>query len=184
MRIFGIVIMAAGLASPVAAGPWFQHEFGELRAYHKDWLAVCAERGEGACRVVQTSKDPGSAAYFDLRLAVHRIDGSPDWVVEFMDRGLPGDALTALSFEFDGEVFDLPAGAWSGGDFDYGSAVDTVTIRDPDLAFALVERMKAGNRVIVRYAPAGEGDGQAVFSLRGATAAMNAIEARVLVRQE
>ena len=139
---------------------------------------------DGACRVVQTSKDPGSAAYFDLRLAVHRIDGSPDWVVEIMDRGLPGDALTALSFEFDGEVFDLPAGAWSGGDFDYGSAVDTVTIRDPDLAFALVERMKAGNRVIVRYAPAGEGDGQAVFSLRGATAAMNAIEARVLVRQE
>lgn len=179
-----MLLLAAGFAGQVNADPWFQHEFGELRAYHKDWLAVCAERGDGPCRVVQTAKDPGSAAYFDLRLAVHRIDDRPDWVVEVMDRGLPGDALAALSFEFDGEVFDLPAGAWQPGDFDHGSAVDSVTIRDPDLALALVERMKAGNRVIVRYAPDGGGDGQAAFSLRGATSAMNAIEARVLVRQE
>lgn len=184
MRIIWMTILAGLMALPVAAGPWFLHEFGELRAYFKDWLAVCADGGDGDCRVVQTAVDPGSAAYFDLRLAAHRIEGSPDWAVEVMDRGLPAAALTSLGFVFDGVAFDLPAGAWTAGDFDYGSAVDTVTIRDPDMAFALVERMKAGNRLEVRYQPHGEGDGQAAFSLRGATAAMNAIEARVLVRQE
>jgi len=172
------------LAAPASAQDWFVHDYGELRAYHGDWLAVCDDAGAGPCRVVQTGTDPGSNAFFDLRLAAHRIDDSPDWVIEVMDRNMPASALTELRFSFDGEEIAVPPSAWTAGDMRSQAAVDTVTIRDPDLAYELVGRMKAGNRVIVTYAPMGEGDGRASFPLRGVTAAMNAVEARVVVRQE
>ncbi|MEQ9259494.1 MAG: hypothetical protein RIG84_10365 [Roseovarius sp.] len=176
----GLVLVAA----PAVAQEWFTHSSGELRAYHGDWLAVCADEGEGPCRAVTTAVDPGSQAFFDLRLAIHRLDASPDWAVEVMDRGMPGEALTALSFSFDGEVVDLPPGAWEQGDFDGYNAVDTVVIRDAEIAADLVARMKPGTAVVMTYRPRGEGDGVARFSLRGVTAAADAIEARVLARQE
>ena len=51
--------LAASLAAllaltpvPLFAQEWFTHRFGELRAYHGDWLAVCSENGAGACRIV------------------------------------------------------------------------------------------------------------------------------------
>ncbi|MDF1717301.1 MAG: hypothetical protein P1U75_11620 [Antarcticimicrobium sp.] len=172
------------LAAPASAQDWFLHDYGELRAFHGDWLAVCDGAGAGPCRVVQTGVDPGSNAFFDLRLAAHRIDDSPDWAIEVMDRGMPASALTELRFSFDGDEVAVPRSAWTAGDMHSSNAVDTVTIRDPDLAYELVARMKAGNRVIVTYAPMGEGDGRAGFPLRGVTAAMNAVEARVVVRQE
>ncbi|WP_141101904.1 hypothetical protein [Oceanicola sp. 22II-s10i] len=172
------------LAGTATAGEWFQHQYGELRAYHGDWLAVCADAGAGPCRVVASAKDPGSAAFFDRRIAVHRIDNSPDWAVEVMDRDLPAGDVTALRFVFDGVAEEVPAGLWTPGALDAANAADTLSLRDPDLAGRLVERMKAGNRLVVEYSPAGAGDGTAEFSLRGVTAAMNAVQARVLARQE
>ncbi|MDX2484160.1 MAG: hypothetical protein QNK42_10940 [Pseudodonghicola sp.] len=172
------------LAAPASAQDWFLHDYGELRAYHGDWLAVCDDGGDGPCRVVQTGVDPGSNAYFDQRLAAHRIDNSPDWAIEVMDRGMPAAALTELRFRFDGQQVTVPPASWTLGDMLSPNASDMVTIRDPDLAYALVARMKAGNRVTVTYAPKGEGDGSASFHLRGVTAAMNAAETRVLARQE
>ena len=182
--MFRLALASLLLAMPASAQDWFLHDYGELRAYHGDWLAVCDDGGDGPCRVVQTGVDPGSNAFFDQRLAAHRIDASPDWAIEVMDRGMPAAALTELRFRFDGQEVTVPPSAWSAGGIDSGSASDTVTIRDPDLAYALVARMKAGNRVSVTYAPTGEGDGSASFPLRGVTAAMNAAEARVLARQE
>lgn len=182
------VILMAGwmglMASSVGAGPWFQHEYGEMRSYHGDWLAVCKEAGNGACRIVATAKDPGSAAYFDLRLAAHRIDGSPDWAVEVMDRNMPASAVETLVFTFDGEAVRIPTGQWTAGDFDFGNAVDSLVIRDAALADDLVARMMTGGLVSVSYAPRGEGDGRAEFSLRGVTSAVRAVEAHVLPRQE
>jgi len=172
------------LAAPASAQDWFLHEHGDLRAYHGDWLAICEDAGAGPCRVVQSSADPGSDAYFDMRLAAHRLDDSPDWAIEVMDRGMPAGALTELRLSFDGVAATVPVTAWTVGDIASPMAADTVTIRDQDLALDLVARMKAGNRMRVTYAPRGEGDGRADFPLRGVTAAMNAIEARVLARQE
>ena len=171
------------LTSPAQAGDWFQHKFGELRAYHGDWLAVCDTLGAGPCRVVQTDKDSGSDAYFDQRLAVHRIDNSPDWAIEVMDRGLEAHAITQMTFTFDGDEVVIEPSAWGVGDFEMSNAVDTITITDKTIAADLVARMQAGNHVVIRYVPNG-GDGKATFTLRGATAATNAIEARVLARQE
>ncbi|GAA6199988.1 hypothetical protein [Aquicoccus sp. SU-CL01552] len=182
--MYRLALASLLLAMPASAQEWFLHDYGELRAYHGDWLAVCDDGGNGPCRVVQTGVDPGSNAYFDQRLAAHRIDASPDWVIEVMDRDMPAAALTELRFRFDGQEVAVQPPAWTVGDMRSSNAVDTVTIRDPDLAHELVARMKAGNRVSVTYAPTGAGDGSASFPLRGVTAAMNAAEARVLARQE
>ncbi|MEM6619748.1 MAG: hypothetical protein AAF631_10640 [Pseudomonadota bacterium] len=184
MRVWYAAAIAATLAQPVLAQAWFMHTSGEIRAYHGDWLAVCADEGNGPCRVVATAVDPGSNAFFDLRLAAHRIDNSPDWAVEVMDRSMPASQVETLTFTFDGEATTIPRSAWKAGDFLYGSVVDTLVIRDPAVAADLVEKMKAGNRVVITYAPTGRGDGEASFPLRGVTAAMNASESRVLERQE
>ena len=61
MRLVRSILLSAGLglmAVPAAADPWFLHEFGELRAYFKDWLVVCEDEGRGACRAV-----PGRAVF-------------------------------------------------------------------------------------------------------------------------
>ena len=178
--------LAAALlaAGPALGGDWFQHRYGELRAFDGDWLAACANEGAGACRTVQTGLTPTKGDFFDMRLSAHRLDGGPNWAVDVMDRGLPGTAVESLTFIFDGEEVKLPPGSWKQGTVEGLNAVDTVAITDPALASDLVARMKAGNRLIVRYAPQGDGDGEAAFSLRGATASMNKIEARVLARQE
>lgn len=170
-------------ATPAKATDWFLHTYGELRAYHAHWLAVCNDGGEGACRAVQYEADPGSSAIFDERIAVHRIDGTPDWRIEVMDRGMP-ETLTGLRFVIDGETFEVEPAGYRMGGIEYVNVAETVLITDPDLNYQLLGKMRAGNRLTVHYAPGGSGDGKAVFSLTGFTSATNAIDARVLPRQE
>ncbi|MEM7439612.1 MAG: hypothetical protein AAF393_08435 [Pseudomonadota bacterium] len=181
MRLLALLVFAA---TPVAAEEWFQHSSGELRAFHGDWTAVCEDQGEGPCRVVGVAKDEGSSAFFDMRIAVHRIDNSPNWAVEVMDRNMPAAELTELTLDVDGDAVVFAPSDLNQGDFEGYNAVDSTVIRSPEQAADLVERMKAGNRVTMRYAPQGGGDGIASLSLRGITAALNAVEARVLARQE
>ncbi len=171
-------------ATPLFAQEWFQHRFGELRAYHGDWLVVCAEDGAGPCRAVQSAPDPGSDAIFDTRAALHRIDGTPDWVLEIMDRGMDSAALTAVRIVIDGERIDIPPGGWRIGELTVENVAETIVISDAAINADLVARMRAGNRMQVQYDPPGTGDGLAAYSLRGITAATNAINARVLARQE
>lgn len=177
--------LAASLAAllalipvPLSAQEWFTHRFGELRANHGDWLAVCSENGAGACRIVASGKDEGSEAFFDHRMSLHFRDNRGAWTIEVMDRGMPDRELTFVGFEIDGTVTDLPDGAWQPGERDFGNVIETIHLVDPDLTRDLVAAMRAGNRLTVRYLPIGQ-DGLARFSLRGITAAMNAVEAHV-----
>ncbi|RVT87196.1 hypothetical protein DXV76_03705 [Rhodobacteraceae bacterium CCMM004] len=164
-------------AAPAAAQEWVLHDSGELRADHGDWLAVCADGGAGPCRAVQTFADPGSDAYFDGRLALHLgVDGG--WTIEVMDRGLPAERVGAMNFTFGTDVVDVPLSAIRPGDIGGGPAADTVTLDLPELTRDLVARIAAAARVTVNYAPSGDGDGVARFSLRGSRAALEAVAAR------
>ena len=186
MRIFGIAVgLGLGWASAaLAQSGWFQHEFGELRSYHTDWMAVCADSGAGQCRILRADIDPGSNAFFDLRLALYRIDGSPDWVLEVMDRNMPATDVQELIFDFGSSEIVVPAAEISAGDYEYGGAVDSVHLRNPQIVADILAKMKAGRFVTVRYTPEGGGDGEAEFSLRGVQSAVRAVQARVLPRQE
>lgn len=161
--------MALG-AGPVAAQDWSLHEFGERRAFFKDWLAVCADAGAGPCRLVRSSRDNTSSA-FDTRVTLHR---SPEgWHIEVMDRGLPAHSLSELRFVFDDMQRvvvtrdDFDAGAWT-----VPSVSDTVTINDPETVDKLLDAMRGGMDLRISYLPTGSGDGTAVVPLRGVTAGL------------
>ena len=179
------VALALWSTAALAQGAWFQHEeSGERRAFHRDWMAVCADGGEGQCRILRASADPGSNAFFDQRLTLFRIDNSPDWVLEFMDRDLPAADLPELTFDFGSTAIVVPGSALKAGDYAYGGAADSVTLTDPVQVQSILEAMRAGRALEVRYSPTGQGDGRATFGLRGVTAASNAVNAEVLTRQE
>lgn len=177
-------VMIAGMAlfhttCLASADGWFRHRFGEMRAYHGDWLAVCANKTAGPCRAVQSAADPGSGAAFDRRLTLHRVPDSPDWAVEVMDRGMPAKSLETVVFTFDGDRVEIDPTDWRAGGLDAINVADTFVMTKPELTSDLIKRMRKGNRLVVSYAPAGEGNGQAAFSLRGVTAATRAIDERV-----
>ena len=206
---FAVAALAAG---PVAAQDWFEHRSGELRSYHLDWLAACADGGEGACRVVYAAPDIGSEAPFDRRLTLRFDEAEALWTPEVMDRGMPVDALEEVAFAFDEDtpvaipLDALAAGAQAapapasadgvsaedvpGGDWPIQAppgtdvAAETVVVSDPAYRDILLAEMRAGRRLRVTYAPTGTGDGEADLSLFGLTAAMAAVEALIEERDE
>ena len=177
------VLAAASAAPPAGAQDWFRHPFGELRAYHLDWLAACAEDGDGACRVVYSAADIGSGAAFDRRLTLRYDEASGTWTPEVMDRGMPERELSRITFAFgEGEPIEVPPEAVLPGEATTSDVAETFMLSDPALADILVAEMRAGRRLLVTYEPTGTGDAEADFSLIGVVAAMDAVEAHVAGR--
>ena len=88
MKASFIAALIISFACASHAGPWFQHEFGELRAYHKDWLNVCDDNGAGSCRAVHYKlRGDGDTFFGESRLALMHRGGS-DFAVEIYDKGL------------------------------------------------------------------------------------------------
>ena len=163
-------VLALGLAAqaPAEDGAWFLHPFGEMRAYFGDWLAVCAEAGRGPCRAVQIVLEGEETRVGPARLAVHP-QASGGHVLTLYMRGMPEAGRDPVIFAIDGHV--LPGAP---------NVMETLTISDPDVTGDLVDRMRAGLRLTVSYGGGGgpRGGDQTVFSLRGLTAALDAIGAR------
>lgn len=176
--MFRRFILLAALAWPVAApaDTWFLHEFGELRAYHGDYLSVCSNAGDGPCRTVQTGLRP-EGFLFDERLVWHRAPDAGGWILEIMARGMP-DALETVEIEIDGARRTLPSGSFETGGYDLANVAETFTVTDPEVNADLLAAMRAGNRMTVFWSPPGASEGSRQFSLRGVTAATNAIAAR------
>ncbi|MEO0358553.1 MAG: DUF1176 domain-containing protein [Pseudomonadota bacterium] len=165
------------IAGPGFADGWFRHEFGEDRRYLKDWLAVCDNAGAGPCRVVQTPPDDDTPAN-DRRLALHAMQGG--WEISVFDRDLPAAGITALWAVIDRRVevvVRMPS--WRQGEGSVTNIADTVTVFDPIAVIAMIAAMKAGQSVEFHYANVGQGDGSAVFSLDGLTAAMLAVDKKL-----
>ena len=161
------VLAMAPATGALTADGWFDHPFGEARAYHGDWLAVCPSAEGSACRVVRMNPttDPGAA--WEARLAAERAGAG--WRVELATADLVVDGLDGLAFAIDGETVAVPREAWT------QDGANGLVVADPALATALVERMKAGNRLTVSSGPGVE---RASFPLRGVTAAIRAIGRR------
>ena len=172
------LLLAATLTgAPAQADPWFLHPFGELRSYHGDWLAVCAESGDGPCRAVQLALRDGDDPFFgSSRLAVHPgRDGR--YRIEVYDDGMPEARVDQVVFDFGEAEMSLASRGFSKGSVDGVNVAETIAILDQDLAARIARLIREENRVRVRYA---EGDvvlGEAEFSLRGSAAALRAIEA-------
>ena len=164
--------------TPASAEPWFLHHFGELRAYHGDWLAVCRDRGRGDCRTVQIVLEPDQTFFGQSRLSLkRRADGG--YAIDVFDRGMPSEGHGPIVFTFDGVALELKPDQWRKGDSDSVNVSENMAITDPDLSADLVRRMKAGRELVVSYK-----GGDATFSLRGVTASLGAIEKTVANREE
>ena len=175
MRLLAIFSLPFLLALPAAAGPWFTHEFGEKRSYHQDFLAVCADNGAGPCRAVQYLFDPANPSSFGkgffgvARLAVHGSTNGP--AVEFYMLALPDDPVGPFELILDGRTLDIPEASWSRVTPEGNNVAESVSILKGEAADVLVAGMKRGFFLTFK-AP----EAEAVFSLRGLTSALNAIE--------
>jgi len=166
---------AAGFAVALSAAPalaqdWFLHPFGELRAYHGDWLAVCNDAGEGPCRAVQIMLEPGETRVGPARLSLEQAETGRFDVV-FHHEALMGGVRDPLVLDIDGDLLTLSSGQWAPGEPGRPNVIAAFHIADPALAETLLARMKAGRRLTLRHDA-----GEARFSLRGVTAALAAIQ--------
>lgn len=164
-------------ATPLAAGPWFHHEFGELRSYHKDWLNVCDSSGTGPCRAVQYKlRGDGDTFFGESRLALMHLGGT-DFVIEVYDRGLNPLPEGDLVFDFGSEKVVLAPTKWHAGGADLVNVAETVAVTDTVEAAKLVELIRKKSRLTVTFVVEDAPIAQADFSLRGSAAALAAIEA-------
>ncbi|WP_424966718.1 MULTISPECIES: hypothetical protein [unclassified Dinoroseobacter] len=170
--------LATGLAvvpfAPALADlDWFQHPFGERRAYVQDWLAVCADSGAGPCRLVRSNQDSRGPA-FDSRVSLHLAPGG--WTMEVMDRGMPSETLSELRFFFDETLLIVATRQdFIPGERDFPNILETVTLTNPDLTDRLLSAMRAGGELVITYRPEGSGDATVIIPLRGVTAGLDAL---------
>lgn len=171
--------MAGGAsAADGSRGGWFHHEFGELRSYHGDWLAVCGESGAGSCRAVQylfDSPTERDTFFGDARLEIDRAGGAAR--LEFYRRGAPDRPLGPVSLEIGRRSWVLLPGkhvaeARTGGG---GTIAESFEIADPALADQITAAMRTGRRLRIGYQDV-DGRRHDTFSLRGFAGAMRAIE--------
>lgn len=164
----------------VSEGKWFVHEFGELRSYHGDWLAVCDDEGAGPCRLVQYKlKGDGDTFFGESRLSVAQtsIDGEPNLIFDFFDRGAPDEPQGLVTLEIFPNSWVLTPGrdvteAFTPGG---GTVAESFQVRRPDLIDEIVAEMRSGSLLRLSYQGASERK-KLVFSLRGFAAALAAIE--------
>ena len=175
-----ITISSAFAEESVSEGEWFLHEFGELRSYHGDWLAVCDERGDGPCRLVQYKLEEGGDPFFgQSRMSVDQtdVDGQAGLILDFFDRGAPDEPQGPVTLEAGPVSWVLMPGrdvtkAFTPGG---GTVAESFQVRKPVLVDEIVEQMRKGRWLRVGY-PNGGQRKRLVFSLRGFHSGMKAIE--------
>lgn len=174
-----VTLLAALILSlPAIAkdGEWFEHRFGEQRAYFGDWLAVCNDSGAGQCRLVQIPPaDAPDEKYY--RVALVLLEDQGDYVIELSARNMPAAEVINLNFEVDGNTITAKDGSWKMGDNTTPNIADTVTLVDQETVRIVMEGMADGLSMTVQYLPTGNGLGSFTTSLKGVVAGTKAIEA-------
>lgn len=163
-------------------GKWFLHKFGELRAYHGDFLNVCDGTQFRNCRTVQYGFDAGqSDAFFgNSRLSIARIldgesttGGDPaQYTIEIYIRDLPDDPQGPFTLSINGEIFQLSNQDWRAGSPEGYNVSQTFSIINPALTEKLIPSMRKGDSLRVLY----DGWKQTRFQLKGLSNALDAIE--------
>lgn len=172
LRLAALALLVAAPMGAQADTGWFMHPFGELRAYHGDFLNVCSEDGNGACRTVNHVLVPGDTFFGKSRLALHRLNDG--WGVEIWDQDLPFNVFEPFALSVDGKAIHLAPEAWSEVSPDGIRVAQTLSITDPLVAAPLVDALRRGFFLTVDHE-----SGRSVFSLRGLIAAQNAIDSHL-----
>ncbi|MDC0738980.1 hypothetical protein N6L24_11890 [Cognatishimia sp. SS12] len=173
----GFAALLIGLSATAAlADGWFTHKFGELRAYHKDWLTVCADKGAGPCRAVQIKLVPGQGSFVgESRLSLPHLGGAEFGVVLY-HRGLVPVADGDFVFDFGAARIVLAPGEWQLGEPNLVNLLETIHVTDAEKQAQLIALMRSEMRVSVSHVVEDGLVDHTDFSLRGSQAALLAIQ--------
>ncbi|WP_162651162.1 hypothetical protein [Lentilitoribacter sp. Alg239-R112] len=180
-----LVFGASGTKAGNIDGKWFLHEFGELRAYHGDFLNVCSGTGFRSCRTVQYGFKAGDNDRFfgSSRLSIARtlgggssgVSGPPQYTIEFFVRNLPDDLKGPITLSIDGKIFQLEDKDWQMGSPEGYNVSETISLINPTQIDELIVAMRKGNSIRFLY----EGWKETRFQLRGISNALDAIEKQI-----
>lgn len=171
LSICAAVLSLTGGAAVAKDGQWFQHPFGELRMYHGDFLNVCQDSGAGDCRTVNYNIEGYDTFFGTSRLALHRYPAG-GYGIEIYDRRLPMDPAGPFSLRVDGKALEVDG--WADVTPDGVRVAETVSLLDPTVTAPIVLAIRRGYWLTVTHDA-----GETVFSLRGLTKALNAIESHL-----
>jgi len=181
-----ILALAAMLTLPAGAEP-FHHSSGELREYHRDWLAACPDLiNEDAtdyygfsCFASTGSQELNSANLPAYKLTVmrNRLTGDLDIAVTVAADGVETDVSRPLVMAFGGEApqsFDFTTDL----EIRYNTT-NQFYVADPARVEALLERMKERNAVTLTVPLKGgaEASKSVRLSLRGVMASIDFMSA-------
>lgn len=179
---FGCTLGFAAIASTQAKP--FSHPFGELREYHKHWLAVCPDKSNRNAKDDYTrscwastysgNEDGSIGAPFPgyrLSLLKDRFTGSfKITFVANLNSSYVKNGEASIRFS-DGKIMPLEFGR---DIITNGNTINEFTFVDPDLTYDLITRMRYANYIRI-ILPAKSGKQSIQFSTQGLRAAMNFI---------
>lgn len=169
------------LAGPANAAP-FHHPFGEWREYNRDWLAACPDKiDEDAADYYGYScfASTGSQALnganlpaYKLTLFRNRLDGTLDLAITVATDEGSYDEARPIVLAFGGEA---PVGLVMGKDIETRfNTINQFFITDPDLAMALIDKMKSRNALTLSVPLTGvEKPVETRLSMRGVLASFD-----------
>ena len=177
MRFLLLTLFLVSSAASVQAAEWFQHKFGEERAYIGHWLAVCQKKGKGACRLFQAEMREGSDPFFgeawmwvrpkkagwNLRIGGYTITNSEN--------------LSDVVFSFHGRKIALPAEAHDVARNGSSRTTNVFEIVDDDFSAKIFEEMKRSNLMQVTFKE-GENSSTVTIGLKGLRQASQIVEKR------
>ncbi len=179
-----VLTFVFGATQSMTAKP-FKHPFGELREYHKHWLAVCPDKF-----------NPGSESEYETTCWASAFSGNPDGS---FDGAFPGYRLSVSRNRTTGKMavtfvapsidkidqtrhIKLQFSDWAVLSFKYGNEVtpnrnsgNEYIFTDPAQSADIIKRMKRGNHVIIRF-PVKDGEERMQFSTIGLTKALKFTE--------
>lgn len=181
-----VLFYALSLAADAKDGQPFIHPFGELRVYYQDWLVVCEDKGQGACRMVKMNLPSKKEHFFGTsQISVYpgaqqpRKSDMPEYAnlpfISFFKRGIPAlqgvveiaiDGTGIARLQPNQAVFDSSSNETS----KKAMAIETYWLEGAT-AGQIIDAMRHGRWLTVRY---WQGGAQLTepFSLRGAAQAL------------
>ena len=157
-------------------GVAFMHPFGELRVYFKDWLVLCADKGEGECRMVNyvNNNSKKKTGFFgDSRLTIIPAQENNPAVLEFFHRDAPSlidsirIAVDRKKFSFTTVDYETP---------EQNRMMETYILHNQTQLNTIFEASKPARWLIFTYAYDENKHKKVRFSLRGFTKAWAFIE--------
>ncbi|CAA6822491.1 MAG: Unknown protein [uncultured Sulfurovum sp.] len=171
-----VVLFGTSLNLSAKDGVAFMHPFGELRVYFKDWLVVCADKGEGECRMVNyvnNNTNIKTGFFADSRLTIIPARASKLALIDFFHRDAPS-LIDSIRITVDRKKFSFAAVDYETPE--HNKMMETYILHNQTQLNTIFEASKSARWLTFTYAYDENKHKKVRFSLRGFTKAWAFIE--------